>query len=137
MFLIRDFIYTLTDWKKEIECKSVQAELYARTWTECRAFVLPMNPQRSELEYAVKSVLSEMGIKFKAKKDSSAKSSKTDGAKPESKKENSPSIKTENAKTLYGKLSDAKKPGNKNGGKLACKNPGLRKPKIAESMLVT
>ena len=96
-----------------------------------------MNPQRSELEYAVKSVLSEMGIKFKAKKDSSAKSSKTDGAKPESKKENSPSIKTENAKTLYGKLSDAKKPGNKNGGKLDCKNPVLRKPKIAESMLVT
>ena len=137
VFLIRDFIYTLTDWKKELECKSVQSELYARTWTECRAFVLPMNPQRSELEYAVKSVLSEMGIKFKAKKDSSAKSSKTDGAKSESKKENSPSIKTENAKTLYTKLSDAKKPGNKNGGKLACKNPGLRKPKIAESMLVT
>ncbi len=67
-FLIRDFIYTLTDWKKELETKSAQGELYTRTWTECRNFVLPMNPQRSELEYAIKSVLSELGVQFRAKK---------------------------------------------------------------------
>ncbi|MCI6180230.1 MAG: polynucleotide adenylyltransferase PcnB, partial [Treponema porcinum] len=33
-----------------------------KTWTECRNFVLPMNPQRTELEFAVKAVLTELGI---------------------------------------------------------------------------
>lgn len=62
VFLIRDFIINLTDWKKECECKTAYGELYTKTWTECRNFVLPMNPQRTELEFAVKSVLTELGI---------------------------------------------------------------------------
>ena len=66
VFLIKDFILTLTDWQKELESKTPPRELYGRTWKECRNFVLPMNPQRTELEYAVKSVLQELGIPLKA-----------------------------------------------------------------------
>ena len=62
VFLIFDFVKTLTDWKKEISEDSSSGELYARTWSECRRFVLPMNPQRSELEFAVRTVLSSLGV---------------------------------------------------------------------------
>lgn len=75
VFIIRDFIYTLTDWSKELEEKSAQGELYTMTWIECRNFVLPMNPQRTELEYAIKSVLSDIGLKFRKKKGASKKHS--------------------------------------------------------------
>jgi len=62
VFLISDFVKTLTDWKKEISADSSSGELYARTWSECRRFVLPMNPQRSELEFAVRTALSSLGV---------------------------------------------------------------------------
>lgn len=62
VYLIKDFILSLTDWKKEIERKSSAGELYTKTWDECRRFVLPMNPQRSELEYAIRSALREIGV---------------------------------------------------------------------------
>lgn len=62
VFIIKDFIISLTDWKKESECHTAYGELYTKTWTECRNFVLPMNPQRTELEFAVKAVLTELGI---------------------------------------------------------------------------
>ena len=70
-FIIYDFVTTLTDWKKEISEKYSVSELYAKTWTECRNFVLPMNPQRRELEYAVRSVMKSLGvgIKIHTKKD--------------------------------------------------------------------
>lgn len=61
-FLICDFIETLTDWKKEVSSKSTAGELYTRTWGQCRNFVLPMNPQRTELEFAIKSVLVRLGV---------------------------------------------------------------------------
>ena len=64
-YIIYDFITTLTDWKKETQGKYSASELYAKTWTECRNFVLPMNPQRRELEYAVKAVLKNMGVAIK------------------------------------------------------------------------
>ena len=64
-FLIYDFISTLTDWKKEVSEMYSSNELYSRTWTECRNFVLPMNPQRRELEFAVKSVLNSFGVNIK------------------------------------------------------------------------
>lgn len=67
MFLIQDFIKTLTDWDKEIANKTSYTELYAKTWTECRNFVLPMNPIRKELEYAVKQVLAQLGVKSTSK----------------------------------------------------------------------
>ncbi|MBR5402297.1 MAG: polynucleotide adenylyltransferase PcnB [Treponema sp.] len=64
-YLIYDFVTTLTDWKKEIQGKYSASELYAKTWTECRNFVLPMNPQRRELEYAVKSVMNSLGVSIR------------------------------------------------------------------------
>lgn len=69
VFLIKDFAASLTDWEKEIESGSSANELYSRTWSACRHFVLPMNPQRSELEFAVQHVLAEFGVQSaKAKK---------------------------------------------------------------------
>ena len=62
IYLIRDFIYQLTDWEKEIEAKTSFSELYSRTWGECRNFVLPMNPVRRELEFAVKQILIDLGV---------------------------------------------------------------------------
>ena len=62
-FLIKDFAATLTDWEKETKDKYSYTELYAKTWAECRNFVLPMNPVRKELEYAVKTALNELGVK--------------------------------------------------------------------------
>lgn len=64
VFIIRDFAESLTDWKKEIETQISANEIYARTWAACRHFVLPMNPQRTELEFAIKSVLSGLGVQF-------------------------------------------------------------------------
>lgn len=68
VFLIKDFILSLTDWKKEIEKKYSAGELYSKTWDECRRFVLPMNPQRSELEYAIRSALREIGVNIRMPK---------------------------------------------------------------------
>lgn len=64
-YLVYDFILSLTDWKKEIELKTSANELYARTWTECRNFILPMNPQRRELEFAIKNALKVIGVPSK------------------------------------------------------------------------
>ena len=64
-FILRDFIKDLTDWSKENKGSSQAAELYKRTWARCRNFVLPMNPQRTELEFAVRKVLSQYGVQVK------------------------------------------------------------------------
>ncbi|MBR1723098.1 MAG: polynucleotide adenylyltransferase PcnB, partial [Treponema sp.] len=61
-YLVYDFISSLTDWKKEVSTKSAAGELYTRTWSQCRHFVLPMNPQRTELEYAIKNTLTQLGV---------------------------------------------------------------------------
>ena len=63
LLLIKDFVGTLTDWEKETAGKYSYIELYGKTWTECRNFVLPMNPVRKELEFAVKAALNEYGVK--------------------------------------------------------------------------
>ena len=63
LLLIKDFVGTLTDWEKETAGKYSYTELYGKTWTECRNFVLPMNPVKKELEFAVKAALNEYGVK--------------------------------------------------------------------------
>ena len=73
-FMIYDFAAGLTDWKQEIQGKYSATELYARTWTECRNFVLPMNPVRKELEFAVRSVLQSFGVKGSVSKKGSGNS---------------------------------------------------------------
>ena len=74
-YLIKDFAATLTDWEKETKDKYSYTELYSKTWAECRNFVLPMNPVRKELEFAVKAVMSELGAKVHSNKKQSKKSS--------------------------------------------------------------
>ena len=68
-FLICDFVKTLTDWNKEIESKSATGELYTKTWSQVRNFVLPINPQRSELEYAIRETLKSLGVSIKIPKN--------------------------------------------------------------------
>lgn len=75
-FIIQDFVATLTDWKKEVFEKTSANELFARTWKQCRNFVLPMNPVRKELEFAVKAVLKSYGINASAKSQRVSKNKK-------------------------------------------------------------
>ena len=56
IFLIRDFLHLITDWNAEART------VYKNVYAECRRFILPMNPQRIELEYAVKHCLRKGGI---------------------------------------------------------------------------
>ena len=82
LFLIKDFVGTLTDWKKETADKYSFTELYGKTWAECRNFVLPMNPVRKELEYAVKAALSEYGVKAHQNTPKQAKQGKGQANNP-------------------------------------------------------
>lgn len=86
VYIIRDFIDNLTDWDAEIKSLGAPknahegisaAELYKFTWRECRSFVLPMNPQRTELEYAVRFCLKKIGVPVRSqKKPNKAKAKK-------------------------------------------------------------
>lgn len=67
VYVIFDFIDSLTDWKKEAQA-SQAGELYSKTWSQCRNFVLPMNPQRTELEYAIRETLKKLGVTIKIPK---------------------------------------------------------------------
>jgi len=90
-FLIRDFVETLTNWPEERKEKQSANELYAKTWTQCRNFILPMNPVRKELEYAVKNTLNKLGvnIKIKEQKPEEAKKEDNSAKKPKSTKKSS------------------------------------------------
>ena len=56
VYLIRDFLQLITNWKEEPRA------VYKAVYAEFRHFVLPMNPQRIELEYAVKYCLRKGGL---------------------------------------------------------------------------
>lgn len=64
-FIIKDFIASLTDWSREIKGGSSSADLYKMTWARCRNFILPMNPQRTELDFAIRKVLDGFGVHVK------------------------------------------------------------------------
>ena len=96
--MIKDFVHTLTDWEKETTDKYSYAELYAKTWAECRNFVLPMNPVRKELEYAVKAALSECGVKAHQAKQQTKQQAKQQAksqpkSQPKKAQENKPKAK--------------------------------------------
>lgn len=69
-YLIQDFVKQLTNWEKEVINSTSAGELYIKTWSQCRHFVLPINPQRSELEFAIKTTLKKMGVALKIPKKS-------------------------------------------------------------------
>ena len=93
-FMIKDFVLTLTDWKKEANDNPVYSEIYAKTWTECRNFVLPMNPVRRELEFAVKSILNELGINGIIKPKKENQQSKPSSSKKRKKKSSNKNANT-------------------------------------------
>ncbi len=68
-YIICDFIESLTDWKKEAEDKGAVGELYVKTWNQCRSFVLPMNPPRAELEFAIRTCLKKLGLSVRIPKN--------------------------------------------------------------------
>ena len=72
-FLIKDFMEHISDWKQQAQIHS-PSEIYKRAWEVCRGFVLPMNPQRVELEFAVKKELAALGIKVKPRRAPTRKS---------------------------------------------------------------
>lgn len=67
-FLLKDFVGQLTDWKLEAQGGYSAAEIYKRTWAVCRNFVLPINPQRTELDFAVRKLLQDEGIQIRTKR---------------------------------------------------------------------
>lgn len=67
-FLLKDFVEQLTDWKLEIQSEYSSSEIYKKTWAICRNFVLPINPQRTELDFAVRKLLQDAGIQVKPKR---------------------------------------------------------------------
>ncbi len=69
-YVLCDFVAGLTDWKKEKENGTSAAELYKTTWARCRNFILPMNPQRTELDFAVRRLLADYGFSVKKKEKS-------------------------------------------------------------------
>ena len=88
-YIIFDFIESLTDWKKEVSV-SAAGELYTRTWSQCRNFVLPMNPQRTELEFAIREVLRKLGVTMRIPKSAFA-------TKKRNNKKKGKKVKTSNA----------------------------------------
>ena len=98
LYIIFDFIESLTDWEKETSDKYSPAELYSKTWTECRSFVLPMNPQRKELEFAVKSVLNTLGVAIKIQPQKAKSKNSADNRDEEKKDEASAEKKKKNKK---------------------------------------
>lgn len=75
VYLIYDFVAGMTDWDKEIEKHSPTGELYKKTWKQVRNFVLPMNPQRTELEHAILITLKKLGVSIKIPKETSRRRS--------------------------------------------------------------
>ncbi len=67
-YLVFDFICLIADVENVKSKKISSQELYTSTWKACRNFILPMNPQRTELEYAIRASLKILGVNVKPKK---------------------------------------------------------------------
>lgn len=81
-FLVSALINLITDWNGH------PMEVYTEVYRECRRFIMPMNPPRIELEYAIRYCLREGGLairpaKSRGKKRDSEKSD-THDKKPDS-----------------------------------------------------
>ena len=60
VFLITGLVQLVTDWDGH------PVEVYTNVYRECRRFIMPMNPPRAELEFAVRFCLKEGGIPIRA-----------------------------------------------------------------------
>ncbi len=70
-YFIFDFIELITNTNFDKNNRAFVHELYTSTWKICRNFVLPMNPQRTELDYAIQASLKELGIPVKQQRNPS------------------------------------------------------------------
>ena len=70
LYLIFDFVKLTVgeNLPQRVLSKEEIHELYIKTWKLCRNFVLPMNPQRTELEFAVNESLKRLGFAVRPKK---------------------------------------------------------------------
>ncbi len=70
VYIIFDFVRISVGKNKKDNnlTKEELHELYTQTWKLCRNFVLPMNPQRTELEFAVHESLKRLGFAVKPRK---------------------------------------------------------------------
>jgi poly(A) polymerase len=59
LHLVKDYLEDITDWEQGI------AENYKSSFAAARAFVLPMNPPRFELDHAVRLFFASHGIVIK------------------------------------------------------------------------
>jgi len=66
---VKDFIQLITDMSGN------PSEVYAKVYAECRRFIMPMNPPRVELEYAVKYSLKELGVNVRPPRQRDRKTS--------------------------------------------------------------
>ncbi len=69
VYLVKDFIQLITDMSGN------PSEVYAKVYAECRRFIMPMNPPRVELEYAVKYSLKELGVNVRPPRQRDRKTS--------------------------------------------------------------
>ncbi|HHU36152.1 MAG TPA: polynucleotide adenylyltransferase PcnB [Treponema sp.] len=60
VYLVTDLLQCITDWNGQ------PMEVYAHVYHECRRFVMPMNPPRVELEFAVRYCLKEGGLAIRS-----------------------------------------------------------------------
>jgi poly(A) polymerase len=59
VYIITDLISMITDWN------GLPSEVYTAVYNECRQFIMPMNPPRVELEFAVRLCLKEGGLNIR------------------------------------------------------------------------
>ncbi|MFI3258063.1 MAG: polynucleotide adenylyltransferase PcnB, partial [Spirochaetales bacterium] len=68
VYLIFDFISSIVNQNIETADKEFIDAIYKNTWKACRNFILPMNPQRTELDFAVTASLKMLDIPVRTQK---------------------------------------------------------------------
>lgn len=72
-YLITDLVQLVADWNGH------PVEVYTNVYRECRRFIMPMNPPRTELEFAVRHCLKEGGLPIRAARPRGKKRTGPDG----------------------------------------------------------
>ncbi len=83
-FLVSALINIITDWSGR------PMEVYTHVYRECRRFIMPMNPPRIELEFAIRHCLKEGGLAIRPAK-SRGKMRNPDGTENRDKNADAPS----------------------------------------------
>ncbi|MBN2811253.1 MAG: polynucleotide adenylyltransferase PcnB [Spirochaetales bacterium] len=76
VFLIKDLVQIIADWN------GPPSEVYNKVYHECRRYIMPMNPPRIELEFAVRFCLKEGGLHVRMPKPRDKKGPEGDRNRP-------------------------------------------------------